>query len=94
MFCSFCRQSEKRGAAVNYSLSSLLRILARYLDGTGAPQEVTSDTYSASVSNRSLLQRAQVDAALNDTKAANLALVVVFTLSLVVVTLAANALAV
>jgi hypothetical protein len=79
---------------VSYSLTSLLRILARFLDPAQDVLEVTCDTYSASVSNKSVLQRARVDAALSETKAANLALVVVFTASLVVVTLVANVLAV
>jgi hypothetical protein len=79
---------------VSYNLASLLRILARYLDPAQQLQEVTCDTYSASASNKSVWQRAQIDAALNETKAANLALVMVFTVSLVVVTLVANMLAI
>jgi hypothetical protein len=79
---------------VSYSLASLLRILARYLDPAQELQEVTCDTYSASASYKSVWQRAQINAALNETKAANLALVMVFTASLVVVTLVANMLAI
>jgi hypothetical protein len=85
---------EKQDSAISFSLASLLRILARYLDPALDVQEVTCDNYSANASNKSVLQRARVDVALSETKAANLALVVVFTASLVVVTLVANVLTV
>jgi hypothetical protein len=55
---------------------------------------VTSETYQAVVANKSYRQRAGVDVALEETKWANLMLILVFTLAMVAVTAAANMLSV
>jgi hypothetical protein len=51
---------------------------------------VTSENYYATARNKSAAQRASVEAALQETKSANLALVVVLTLALAVVACASN----
>lgn len=75
------------------TFAALLRYLAQSLDGPDTAG-VTSETYQAVVANKSYRQRAGVDAALEETKWANLMLILVFTLAMVVVTVAANMLSV
>jgi hypothetical protein len=77
---------------LRFNLSGLLQLLFGAPDDTSLP-EVTSENYYATARNKSAAQRASVEAALQETKSANLALVVVLTLALAVVACASNLLA-
>lgn len=76
--------------ASTLGFAGLLRLLANALDPQHSLAEVTNDTYFAAALNRSANQKASVDAALEETKKTNLALVLVFTVALAVTVGAAN----
>lgn len=71
---------------LRFNLTALVRSICLDGEGPGGDlAEVTCDNYYATALNKTAHQRASLDAALQDTKAANLALVALVTLSLLVV---------